>query len=114
MEKMENMENPKKLAVATIAGLTEVAGMAAPAMADETAADPMVGQTQSADPTKDALDKALIGVTHVFNFISFSVPSTSPAFAEIEVNQTYALADAAQAHRDLEARKTTGSTVLVP
>ena len=25
---MENMENPKKLAVATIAGLTEVAGMA--------------------------------------------------------------------------------------
>ncbi len=47
MEKMENMENPKKLAVATIAGLTEVAGMAAPAMADETAADPMVGQTQS-------------------------------------------------------------------
>ena len=32
----------------------------------------------------------------------------------IEVNQTYALADAAQAHRDLEARKTTGSTVLLP
>jgi NADPH:quinone reductase len=28
--------------------------------------------------------------------------------------QTYALKDAAQAHRDLEARKTTGSTVLVP
>jgi NADPH2:quinone reductase len=33
---------------------------------------------------------------------------------KIEVNQTYALADAAQAHRDLEARKTTGSTVLLP
>ncbi|MCH7929894.1 MAG: quinone oxidoreductase [Proteobacteria bacterium] len=32
----------------------------------------------------------------------------------IKVNQTYALADAAQAHRDLEARKTTGSTVLLP
>jgi NADPH:quinone reductase len=32
----------------------------------------------------------------------------------IEVNQTYALQDAAQAHRDLEARKTTGSTVLLP
>ncbi|MCP5368831.1 MAG: quinone oxidoreductase [Hyphomicrobiales bacterium] len=31
----------------------------------------------------------------------------------IEVNQTYPLAEAAQAHRDLEARKTTGSTVLV-
>ena len=32
----------------------------------------------------------------------------------IAVNQTYALKDAAQAHRDLEARKTTGSTVLLP
>jgi NADPH:quinone reductase len=33
---------------------------------------------------------------------------------KIEVNQTYALKDAAQAHRDLEARKTTGSTILIP
>jgi NADPH2:quinone reductase len=33
---------------------------------------------------------------------------------KISVNQTYALKDAAQAHIDLEARKTTGSTVLVP
>ncbi|OAN50331.1 quinone oxidoreductase [Paramagnetospirillum marisnigri] len=32
----------------------------------------------------------------------------------IEVNQTYALKDAASAHRDLEGRKTTGSTVLLP
>ena len=31
----------------------------------------------------------------------------------IEVRQTYALKDAALAHRDLEARRTTGSTVLV-
>jgi NADPH2:quinone reductase len=33
---------------------------------------------------------------------------------KINVNQTYALRDAAQAHRDLEARKTTGTTVLIP
>jgi NADPH2:quinone reductase len=32
----------------------------------------------------------------------------------IAVNQTYALADAAAAHRDLETRRTTGSTVLTP
>lgn len=32
----------------------------------------------------------------------------------ISINQTYALKDAAQAHADLEARKTTGSTVLLP
>ena len=33
---------------------------------------------------------------------------------KINVNQRYALKDASQAHRDLEARKTTGSTVLIP
>ena len=33
---------------------------------------------------------------------------------KISVNQTYPLSDAAQAHRDLESRKTTGSTVLLP
>ncbi len=31
---------------------------------------------------------------------------------KINIHQTYALRDAAQAHRDLEARKTTGSTVF--
>jgi NADPH2:quinone reductase len=33
---------------------------------------------------------------------------------EVEVRQTYALKDAARAHEDLEARRTTGSTVLLP
>ena len=33
---------------------------------------------------------------------------------KLQINQHYALKDAAQAHRDLEARKTTGSTVLLP
>ncbi|GMN04273.1 quinone oxidoreductase family protein [Erythrobacter sp. MTPC3] len=33
---------------------------------------------------------------------------------KITVGQTYPLEEAAQAHRDLEARKTTGSTVLLP
>jgi NADPH2:quinone reductase len=32
----------------------------------------------------------------------------------IEVNQSYPLAEAAQAHRDMEGRKTTGSSVLLP
>ena len=32
----------------------------------------------------------------------------------ISINQRYNLKDAAQAHHDLEARKTTGSTILVP
>jgi NADPH2:quinone reductase len=33
---------------------------------------------------------------------------------KIEINQRYALKDAQQAHTDLESRKTTGSTILVP
>jgi NADPH2:quinone reductase len=33
---------------------------------------------------------------------------------QVDVGQTYALRDAATAHRDLEARRTTGSTVLLP
>jgi NADPH2:quinone reductase len=31
-----------------------------------------------------------------------------------EPGQTYSLGDAARAHRDLESRKTTGSTLLLP
>jgi len=33
---------------------------------------------------------------------------------KIEVNQSYPLAETVRAHRDLEARKTTGSTILIP
>ncbi len=33
---------------------------------------------------------------------------------KIEINQSYKLAEAEQAHRDLEGRKTTGSTILLP
>jgi NADPH:quinone reductase len=33
---------------------------------------------------------------------------------KIEVNQSYPLSEAVKAHQDLEARKTTGSTILVP
>ena len=33
---------------------------------------------------------------------------------KIEIKQTYLLSEAAKAHSDLEARKTTGSTILIP
>jgi NADPH2:quinone reductase len=33
---------------------------------------------------------------------------------KIDINQRYALKDVAQAHMDLESRKTTGSTILIP
>ena len=40
--------------------------------------------------------------------------SSRAATVEIEINQRYALADAAAAHADLEGRRTTGTTVLIP
>jgi NADPH2:quinone reductase len=33
---------------------------------------------------------------------------------KVQIHQRYKLADAAQAHRDLEARKTTGASIIVP
>jgi NADPH2:quinone reductase len=33
---------------------------------------------------------------------------------KIKIHQTYPLAEASRAHRDVEARKTTGSTILIP
>lgn len=33
---------------------------------------------------------------------------------KIDINQRYSLKDAGQAHRDLESRKTTGSSILIP
>jgi NADPH2:quinone reductase len=35
-------------------------------------------------------------------------------WVKVEIRQRYKLADAAQAHRDLEARKTVGASVIVP
>jgi len=40
--------------------------------------------------------------------------TVSSGKVKIEINHRYALKDAAQAQRDLEARKTTGSTILIP
>jgi NADPH:quinone reductase len=55
-------------------------------------------------PTRAALVRA---AQELFDLTARSVIS-------VRVGQTYPLQDAAQAHRDLEARKTTGSTVLTP
>ena len=38
----------------------------------------------------------------------------SKGIVQIRVNQRYPLAEAARAHDDLEGRKTTGATVLIP
>ncbi|MEP3422266.1 MAG: quinone oxidoreductase [Erythrobacter sp.] len=47
------------------------------------------------------------GIARVWNMINSGAVS-------IEIGQTYPLDQAAQAHRDIEARRTTGSTVLLP
>lgn len=52
-------------------------------------------------------ESLLAAASELFEVVTSGVVS-------ISVNQRYPLKDAAQAHIDLEARKTTGSTVLVP
>ena len=54
-----------------------------------------------------AREELLTSATRLFEVVA------SGAVA-IGVGQSYALRDAAAAHRDLEGRKTTGSTVLIP
>ena len=44
----------------------------------------------------------------------FDIAMVISGAVKIQVNQTFALADAAAAHEALEARRTTGSTVLLP
>jgi NADPH2:quinone reductase len=53
---------------------------------------------------RDALETA---ANELFDLVAKGV-------IKIEIGQTYALKDVAAAHRDLEARKTTGTTVLIP
>ena len=55
-----------------------------------------------------ATRKQLLGAADaLFGFIDNANPT-------VRIGQTYALKDAAKAHGDLAARKTTGSTILVP
>lgn len=49
----------------------------------------------------------MAGAEYVFDMLRSGV-------IQMTIGQRYALEDAAQAHRDLEARKTTGSSVLLP
>ncbi len=52
-------------------------------------------------------EKLLHAAKELFEFVKDADPG-------VRIGQTYALKDAAQAHRDLEARRTTGSTILLP
>ena len=52
-------------------------------------------------------DERAAGAARLFDLLARGV-------LNVTIGQTYALADAAQAHRDLEGRATTGSTLLLP
>lgn len=55
----------------------------------------------------DTRDRLLAASEELFGVVSTGA-------VRVHVNQRYPLVEAAQAHRNLEARKTTGSTVLIP
>lgn len=52
-------------------------------------------------------EKLLSASNELFDLVSKGV-------LKVNINQRYALKDVAQAHRDIESRKTTGSTILIP
>ncbi len=58
-----------------------------------------------ADYIADPVEKAALG-EEIFGHVA-------AGRIKIEINQRYALSEAVQAHRDLEARKTTGSSIFV-
>jgi NADPH2:quinone reductase len=64
--------------------------------------------------TRPTLDTHVAARDELVNTANDLFDMVGRGTVKIEVNQTYALKDAVQAHRDLEARKTTGSTVLLP
>jgi NADPH2:quinone reductase len=52
-------------------------------------------------------DELLLSARRLFEVVAAGV-------VKVDIGQTYPLADAARAHADLEARRTTGSTLLLP
>ncbi len=64
--------------------------------------------------TRPTLDTHVATREDLVNTANDLFQVVAAGIVRLEINQTYALKDAVQAHRDLEARKTTGSTVLLP
>jgi NADPH:quinone reductase-like Zn-dependent oxidoreductase len=59
------------------------------------------------------------GGPEVLRWEEFELPPPGPGeqqrgMLKVEIGRSYALRDAAQAHRDLEARRIAGSAVLMP
>ena len=54
------------------------------------------------------------GTMRIWDHGTYETQEWADGKVKVQPRQSYALKDAAQAHRDLEARKTTGSTILVP
>ena len=58
--------------------------------------------------------RGLIGDAVLFRLEDDLFDLVARGIVKINVNQTYPLKEAALCHRDVESRKTTGSTVLLP
>jgi NADPH2:quinone reductase len=64
--------------------------------------------------TRPSLPHHLLSRKELLKRAEALIKMVKKGIVKIEVNQKYALKDAAQAHIDLESRKTTGSTALMP
>ncbi len=87
------------------------------------------GNASGAPPAISPLELSKRGSLYLTRPTAFHFTGTRPALArasqemfdligrgviKVQIGQTYPLKDAARAHADLEARRTTGSTVLTP
>jgi NADPH2:quinone reductase len=74
----------------------------------------MLGRKGSLFATRATMFDYYLGPDDYARFGGRMLDLVAKGVLKVNIDQRYALKDAAQAHRDLEARKTTGSTVLVP
>lgn len=85
------------------------------------ASGPVTGVDLASLSNKGSLFATRMGVFHYYSDPAEAAAGAARVFElfgqgvlDVTVGQRYPLRDAAQAHRDLEARRTTGSTVLIP
>jgi adenylosuccinate lyase len=84
------------------------------AMAHAHADDAMMSRTHGQAATPTTLGKEVAVFVRRLRRARETFAAVKKKWLKIRINQRYKLADAAQAHRDLEGRKTVGASIIVP
>ena len=60
------------------------------------------------------MEKFFEGIMHISNENPIIIDQFLNGAVKVEVNQEHSLASAGESHRELEGRRTTGATILIP